>query len=162
MLNLAASVCIVLFGTMAGFFYAFSCTVMPGLDQTAPDQAVAAMQGINLAVRTPVFFVTFFLSPALGFIISALYYRGDQKMAAFYMAGASAIYLLFALVLTMQINVPMNEALAIISLDADRSAIWAEYSPEWTLWNHVRTAASALSALLACYALTVANKNAYS
>ncbi len=151
-MNALITLCIVLFGLMCGFFYAFSCTVMPGLDLTDPDAAVAAMQGINRAVRSPVFFVTFFLTPLFS-LAAALLLARKAPRAALFMGGAGAVYLGAALILTMQVNVPMNEALAQVKTDADMAAIWAAYSPDWTFWNHVRTAASVIAAALACGAL---------
>ena len=38
-------------GVMAGFFYAFSAVVMPGLSAADPAVAIEAMQAINAAVR---------------------------------------------------------------------------------------------------------------
>ena len=45
---------------MAGFFYAYSVSVMRGLDATEPLAAALAMRNINALIRTPVFFFGFF------------------------------------------------------------------------------------------------------
>lgn len=158
MLNISIAACTVMFGIMAGFFYAFSGTVMPGLNQISAGSAVKAMQGINFAVRTPHFFVLFFLTPVFSFAIAIVCWRSQLARAALLLAMAGGVYLVFGLILTMTINVPMNEALAIIPSGADSGAIWADYSPDWTFWNHVRTAGSAMSAMLACLALTATRR----
>ncbi|MEM7546008.1 MAG: anthrone oxygenase family protein [Pseudomonadota bacterium] len=152
-LNALTAMCIVLLATLAGFFYAFSGTVMPGFDLVAPSTAVEAMQGINVAVRSPHFFVLFFLTPVFCSATAALHLMRGQRRGATLLAIAAGIYLLAGLILTMAINVPMNEALAQIAGDADKAQVWAEYSPDWTFWNHIRTGASALSAFIACLAL---------
>jgi uncharacterized membrane protein len=50
----------------------------------------------------------------------------------------------------------MNEALAKMDTDASATQVYwtGTYLPRWTLWNTVRTGASALSALLLLVALT--------
>ena len=53
-------VCAVWVGVMAGFFFAFSFVVMPGLGAMEPLAALASMQAINLAVRNAVFALGFF------------------------------------------------------------------------------------------------------
>jgi uncharacterized membrane protein len=41
------------------------------------------------------------------------------------------------------INVPLNNALAAVDPSSpDAASLWARYLTDWTLWNHVRTAAS--------------------
>ena len=55
-LSIGAVLLCLLLGLMAGFFYAFSFTVMPGLDLLTGAAAMDAMRGINVAVRNPVFF----------------------------------------------------------------------------------------------------------
>ena len=142
---------IALFGLITGFFYAFSVTVMPGLDIVSPAAAIEAMQGINLAVRNPVFFITFFLTPVVALIAAACSWRMGSRRAAGVMTLAACLYVGLAMAPTTMINVPLNDALA--TLDAGGSEIWVDYSSPWTLSNHVRTAASLVSLLLAAWAL---------
>lgn len=127
------------FGLMAGFFFAYSVTVMHGLDDIPSDSAIAAMQGINRVVRNPVFFVAFFGTAAAPLAAGAFALYKRHTKEAVLMLSAGAIYVLGVVVLTAQIHVPMNNALALITLPANPD-IWAEYSAEWTLWNHVRGA----------------------
>ena len=64
-------------------------------------------------------------------------------------AVAAGLYLLGCIGVTMACNVPLNERLA--DVDADDSsahALWQHYLRRWTLWNHVRTIAPAIAALL--------------
>lgn len=51
----------------------------------------------------------------------------------------------------MLANVPMNEALASVSIPADAAAagaIWSDYSVEWQRWNIARTVVCAVVLLL--------------
>lgn len=150
---------LVLAGGIAGFFYAYSVSVMPGLDDAAPQVAIEAMQGINRVVRNPAFFVTFFLTPAVTALAAVFQFRARRRGAAGAMLLAVLVYLAGAFVPTLVVNVPMNEALADIKggdVVAGAGAIWADFSPRWTAWNDLRTAASAVSLLLIGLAIALA------
>ncbi|WP_376775300.1 MULTISPECIES: anthrone oxygenase family protein [Rhizobium] len=103
---------IVFSGAIFGFFYAWVCSTMWGLDRADPRVAIAAMQAMNASVRNAVFFPAFFLTPViLGLTVAATHFSG-RGAAAFWFCAAAAIYLVFGLMLTLMVNVPMNEALA--------------------------------------------------
>jgi uncharacterized membrane protein len=55
----------------------------------------------------------------------------------------SALYLVGTFLVTVALNVPMNDALEATEPD-DREAAdaWDDYLLRWTFWNHVRTAAA--------------------
>lgn len=140
---------LLLVGLMAGFFYAFSVCVMPGLDRIGPNAAIKAMQGINEAVQNPVFFITFFLTPVAAAISALVLWRSGSTAAAFWVAGGGLTCLLGALLLTAQVNVPMNNALALVDSTASNAeTIWREYSRRWTFWNSARTAVSTFAMLM--------------
>ncbi|MGB7287601.1 MAG: anthrone oxygenase family protein [Salaquimonas sp.] len=147
---------VVLFGLIAGFFYAYSVDVMRGLDLIIPGEAIHAMQGINTAVRNPVFFITFFMTPVVAIIAAVIFYFNGNSASALWLAAAAIIYLAAAFAPTAMINVPMNEALASLNIDAASSeakTIWADYSARWTFWNTVRTLASTISLAASAMAL---------
>lgn len=50
-------------GAIFGFFYAWVCSTMWGLDAIDPRVAIEAMKGMNASVRNAVFFPAFFLTP---------------------------------------------------------------------------------------------------
>ncbi len=67
----------------------------------------------------------------------------------------SALYLVGVFAVTAAANVPRNGALLRMDPDAPETAVyWRSYVREWTLWNHVRTVASAGAALSYLLALT--------
>jgi uncharacterized membrane protein len=67
----------------------------------------------------------------------------------------SALYLFGSFGLTMGANVPRNNALLKLEPGtAEADAYWPVYVREWTLWNHIRTIASAAASVL--YVLAVA------
>ncbi|WP_299838350.1 anthrone oxygenase family protein [uncultured Paracoccus sp.] len=138
-------------GAIFGFFYAWVSSTMWGLDAVDPRVAIAAMQAMNASVRNAVFAPAFFGTP-LVLLVTALANRRASGAAALAFAAAAVVYTLGGLILTLAVNVPMNEALAQVIIPEDRAeaaAIWAGYSPRWQLWNQIRTVASGLALLLA-------------
>lgn len=135
-------------GAIFGFFYAWVCSTMWGLDQADPRVAIAAMQAMNASVRNAVFFPAFFLTPIVLAVAAGAAYRSQFRSAAFCFAAAGLVYLVFGLFLTIGINVPMNEALATADIPKDVEAartVWQNYSPRWQFWNQTRTIASGVA-----------------
>ncbi|MGQ2902397.1 MAG: anthrone oxygenase family protein [Neoaquamicrobium sediminum] len=143
-------------GAIFGFFYAWVCSTMWGLDATDPRVAIAAMQAMNGSVRNAVFFPAFFLTPVVLAVTAAMFFLRGRKAPAGWFVAAALVYLVCGLLLTMSVNVPMNEALAVVAVPGDIEAartIWQDYSERWQFWNQVRTAASGLSLALAAIGL---------
>lgn len=125
---------LLLMGAIAGFFYAYWCSVMIGLDAAGPEAATAAMQGINRTVRNPMFAPAFF-GPLLVLpmaAVAALLTGG--RTAALWLAAAFVIYGAGGFLLTALVNVPMNNAFASAAPSA-----WPAYAEAWAFWNGVRT-----------------------
>ncbi|MEO3754500.1 anthrone oxygenase family protein [Streptomyces sp. B6B3] len=148
---LTATLTLLLTGLMAGVFFAFSVSVMLGLDAVDPGRAVAAMQSINDRIQNPVFLVAFVGVPvaagATGGLLLALGHRGAG--VAFLLAAG--VYVFGAFLPTMVVNVPMNDTLnAAGTPDSPEHAarLWADFSPRWTAWNTARAGFSSLSLLL--------------
>ena len=145
-----------------GFFYAWVCSTMWGLDAADPRVAIAAMQAMNASVRNIVFFPAFFLTPLARAITAALLARRQRGPAIAFAVGA-LIYLLGGLILTITINVPMNEALALTAIPDDAGAatdIWRAYSERWQFWNQTRTLASGLAFLAAAFGTFLIDRRA--
>ena len=152
----ATLVALLLSGAIFGFFYAWVCSTMWGLDGADPRVAIEAMRAMNASVRNAVFAPAFFgTAPALG-LAALLAWRTGARGAAGCLLAAGATYLLGGNVVTFAVNVPMNEALAAREVPSDPEAaarVWAEYSPRWQGWNQLRAAASGLALLLAALGL---------
>lgn len=152
MTRLFAFTALLFSGAIFGFFYAWICSTMWGLDALDPRIAIPAMQAMNASVRNAVFFPAFFLTPLFCALTVTCCYLGQNRPAMWAFSGAALTYALFGMLLTMAVNVPMNEALASLDVPQDRAeakAIWQAYSPRWQLFNILRTLASGL-ALLQC------------
>lgn len=128
-----------------GFFYAWVCSTMWGLDAADPRVAIKAMQAMNASVRNSVFAPAFFGTPFALALTAVLCFTRQHRKGAIAFALASALYLCLGLLLTVYVNVPMNEALAAVAVPDDvaaAGAIWQNYSGPWQFWNQVRTIAS--------------------
>jgi len=154
-------IALVLAGAMAGFFYAYSMSVMWALDAVDPKAAIASMQSINIVVRNAIFFPAFFGTPVVALVAAGLWWKLDAGLVALLLVLAAAVYLVGTFILTIVANVPMNEALAIATIPTDPEAartLWQNYSGPWTLWNHVRTVSSVATLGLIGWALYAAGQ----
>lgn len=157
--DVMAVVAVLFTGAIFGFFYAWVCSTMWGLDDLDPRVAIAAMQGMNASVRNAVFFPAFFLTPVVLGVVAVMLRRSGRRSAAFWFGAAAAVYLVGGLIVTMVVNVPMNEDLAAVSASLERAEadeFWRDYSGTWQVWNTVRTIASGLSLGLATYGVRAA------
>lgn len=144
-------------GAIFGFFYAWVCSTMWGLDAADPQVAIAAMQAMNASVRNAVFAPAFFGTPVV-LAVTALVLRNRSGSAALAFLMAGVIYAIGGIGVTMAVNVPMNEALAQVDPGVDSARVWAAYSGPWQFWNQLRMAVSGVALLLAgwgCWRLGV-------
>ena len=147
---------LLLCGAIFGFFYAWVCSTMWGLDTLEPNVAIMAMNAMNISVRNGVFMPAFFGTPVVLIATSVVAFLAGQRKVAMLIGAGGLMYIFGAFIPTASINVPMNIALEqynppLIAEDAD--AIWAEYSPRWQFWNTFRTIVSGITLLLVGFAL---------
>jgi uncharacterized membrane protein len=139
----------VLTGLMAGFFYAYACSVMVGLARTDDRTFVTTMQWINATVRNVGFAPAFFGS-LLCTVLAAVIMVATRRPGAGWVAGAALLYGA-AFVVTFALNVPLNEQLAAAGPPerADLAAARSAFEAPWVRWNLLRTvlATAALAAL---------------
>lgn len=150
-------------GAIFGFFYAWVCSTMWGLDATEPPVAITAMQAMNASVRNPVFFPAFFLTPLILAATSYVATAHQYKRSALLFGLAAGLYAVGAFLVTVTINVPMNEALAEVVVPTDTEtarAIWQDYSSSWQFWNTLRTVVSGASLLLTGLAIYLLDQDA--
>jgi len=141
-------------GLIAGVFFAFSTFVMKALAQQPPAQGIAAMKSINITVINPWFMTAFLGTAATCFFLAVSSLLKWHQPGAVYLLVGSLLYLVGTLGVTILCNVPLNEALAKVAPDSTEGAsLWASYLTNWTVWNHVRTAAAFAAAALFTIAL---------
>lgn len=135
---------IVAMALIAGFFYAYGCSVLLGLDDLSLADAVKTMQAINARVRNWMFAPSFFGALVLAALALAGFVMLRLWKASAWVLAALLLYGLGAFVVTLAISVPLNEQLARANpASPDIASVAAEYFAPWRLWNWVRTFASA-------------------
>jgi uncharacterized membrane protein len=127
-------------GLAAGAFAIFAHTIMPGLHNTDDRTFVSAFQAIDRAIINPWFMATAFAGPALLAVAATATNLGRSPLP--WVAVATGLFLI-AVVITMAINVPLNDALKAAG-DPDRIGDLARVRDEfnegrWVAWNLVRT-----------------------
>jgi uncharacterized membrane protein len=131
---------------VAGIFYAFSSFVMPALARIQNSEGIHAMNSINVTVITPSFMLLFMGSAVLGIVLGGWSLLSISQLDSQLVLLASLLYVVGCFGVTMLLNVPLNNQLAATSPTGGH-VFWQTYLKTWTLWNSVRTAASALAAI---------------
>jgi uncharacterized membrane protein len=137
----------VVMGLAAGFIFAYSSSVMPGLADSGDRVFVEAMQDINEATENPVFFAAYF--GAFLLTGAAAVMLGSQGGGpAFRWTIAALVLYGVALAVTIGVNVPLNDDLANAGNPdqiADLAAVRDDFEGPWVAWNIVRTVVSTLA-----------------
>ena len=138
------AVATVLMGLIAGFFYAYACSVMVGLAETDNRTFIHTMQSINATVRNAAFAPSFFGSLVVTGMATALYAKRRQDPVFRWVAAGLALYAI-AFVITFAISVPLNNDLAEAGhpdLIDNLGAVRESYEGPWVRFNVARTVAS--------------------
>ena len=134
---------------MAGLYFAFSNTIMSSLAKLEPAQGIAAMQSINRTIQNPLFFLLFVGTAASCALLLVFSLGKLPATNAVLMVSGAVMYLVGSLVVTGVFNIPLNNTLEVLAPNASGSANWwANFLATWTAWNHVRTVASVVAAIL--------------
>jgi len=145
-------------GLVAGVFGLYAHTIMRGLHKTDDRTFVTAFQQIDKAIINPVFMASFFGALFLSGAAALLYLRDDGSTVLPWVAAAFALYLV-AVVITMAVNVPLNDDIKnagdpdkIADLAAVRDAF---HESRWVAWNLVRTVTTTVAFGLLTWALVL-------
>jgi len=126
-------------GLIAGLFYAYSCSVLPGLARADDRTFVEGMRGINIAIINGWFFLSFIGTMVLMVVAAVLHFPEGSRAPLPWIIAAAVIYLLTSFVVTGVLNVPLNNQLeAAAASGTDFAAIRAQFEAPWLRWNLVR------------------------
>jgi uncharacterized membrane protein len=95
-------------GLMAGVFGLYANAIMPGLRQTDDRTCVGAFQSIDEAIVNPLFLATFVSALVATGLAAALHLRDHGRPALPWIVAAFILYLAVFIV-TIRINVPLND-----------------------------------------------------
>ncbi|MDA0159796.1 DUF1772 domain-containing protein [Solirubrobacter ginsenosidimutans] len=143
-------------GLATGAFALYAHTIMPGLKETDDRTFVAAFQSIDRAIINPWFMSSAFIGALLLTLAAVLTNLGRDPLP--WVAAALVLYLV-AVVTTLAVNVPLNDAIKAAG-DPDRIGDLAAvrerfHASRWAAWNLVRTLASAGAFVCLTWALVV-------
>jgi uncharacterized membrane protein len=143
-------------GLSAGAFALYAHTIMPGLHATDDRTFVAAFQQLDRAIINPWFMASAFLGPA---VLVALATATNLGRPALPWVGAALALYLVAVVVTLAVNVPLNDALKAAG-DPDRIRDLAAvrerfHEARWAAWNLLRVVTATTAFGLLAWALVV-------
>lgn len=143
-------------GLMAGVFFAYAIAVMPGLARTADRTFVGAFQAMDRAIINPLFLLIFIGALAVT-VLAAAAHLGEESRSAVPWILAAAVLYLAVFVITVRVNVPLNDALKAAG-DPDQIDVAATRErfreATWVRWNVVRTVLTTVA--LVCLAIALA------
>lgn len=145
-------------GMVAGAFVLYAHTVMPGLRETGDRTFVAAFQQIDRAIINPWFMITAFGGALVLTAAAALANRGTPAFG--WIAVALGLYLI-AVIVTVAVNVPLNDAIKAAGDPAriDVARVRAQFGEaRWAAWNLLRVATSVPAFGLLSWALVLAGR----
>jgi uncharacterized membrane protein len=149
LIPIVATTALLGFALIGGVFFAFSSFVMKALARVPSLEGIAAMQSINVVVINPAFLGAFLGTAVLSLgVVGLALVRWSHPSAMFFLGGA-VFYVVGTFLVTLFGNVPLNDQLAAVSAtDPASRDVWDHYLDRWTMWNHIRTVAAMVAALL--------------
>lgn len=151
----ALSVSTLLCALVAGFLFAFASVVMPGIQGFGDREYLLAFTAMDRVIqrKQPIFMLVW-LGSVLTLLVTVLLGLGQlQGLDLALLIFAGAIYLFGVQLPTATINVPLNNRLQKLDMnalgDAEIREARVRFEGRWSKWNRVRTIfAVSTSALL--------------
>ena len=143
---------IILLAAIFGFFYAYACSVMWGLDLAGGVAAIEAMNGINTVVRNAAFAPAFFGPIPVGLATIVVLWIAKLRLPTIWFSAAWLVYIFGGFLITAMGSVPMNRDLLATDIPSDlqlANDLWNTYSADWQRLNWARTFCSGLAFVLA-------------
>ena len=139
---------------VAGFVFAFACVTMPGIGTLGDREFLRGFQVMDRVIQdSQPLFVLVWAGSAVTILLSAVV--GFGRLAGFDRAlllVAVVVYLAGVQVPTLTINVPLNNRLQTLDLEAMNdealAAARGDFEPRWNRWNQIRTVLAALTSAL--------------
>lgn len=137
---------------VAGFLFAFAIVTMPGLKGLNDRDFIRAFQAIDGVIqnRQPIF-IAVWVGSVVALLLSVALASGVLGgYGRLLIISATLIYMLGVQLPTLIINVPLNNRLQLLQVDAVDAATQqiarSAFEPRWNRWNAVRTTFAILTA----------------
>ena len=129
---------VLLFGLMAGFFFAFSVDVAPAMTHLDAAAYITTQQWINSVVRNALFGGVYFGAVILPFGAALFAALGKKRRLALFWCVLGLTYFGLVFWVTRSINIPINNALASWN-PAAPPPDWTQLRNTWNQSNLLRT-----------------------
>jgi uncharacterized membrane protein len=142
-------------GLIAGTFVLYAHTVMPGLRATDDRTFVSAFQSMDRAIVNPWFMVTAFGGALVSSVAAAIANRGSTAFP--WVMAAVGLYVV-AVVITVAVNVPINDALKAAGDPAHIDVAQARAAfdeSRWAAWNLLRVVTTVPAFALLAWSLVL-------
>ena len=140
---------------VAGFLFAFAIVVMPGLRSLNDREFIRSFQVMDGIIQNnQPLFVLVWVGSVVALVTSAVFgFAQLDGVRRLFIIFAVLAYILGVQLPTITINVPLNNKLQALDVDAmnetTQKTARKNFEPRWNRWNSIRTAiASLVSALL--------------
>jgi len=147
-LGLATLLC----SLVAGFLFGFAVVVMPGIRKLGNREFLRAFQEMDGVIQRgqPLFglvWVGSVVAVIAALILGIVPLPGEERVA---LIIAAAVYLLGVQLPTFVFNIPLNNELQALDIDAAEESVCSSarerFEPRWNRWNVIRTALAAVVA----------------
>jgi uncharacterized membrane protein len=139
---------------VAGFLFAFAIVIMPGINNLNDKEFIRAFQVMDGVIQNnqPLFMLVW-LGSVLVLIIAAVLGIGQlDGVGRMLIISAALIYILGVQLPTITINIPLNNKIQTLNVDAvgeeSHKAARENFEPRWNRWNKNRTVLSSLVSVL--------------
>lgn len=151
---------VLLTALIAGLYYGWAVSVIPGIAKLSDGDYLRSMQSMNRAILNPWFFASF-MGTGLVLVITCFYSYSHFSSTSFYFFLAAALlYIIGSFGLTLACNVPLNEKLDAYNLssasEAELKQMRQVFEMPWNKYHLVRTITTI--ACLCCTILAIIKK----
>ena len=139
---------------VAGFVFAFAVVVMPGIGTLGDGEFLRAFQVMDRVIQNnqPVFLLVWMGSVIALLASAALGFGQLDGTGRLLIIVAVLVYLLGVQLPTVTINVPLNNTVQTLEIDAmdetAQAAARQDFEMRWNTWNSIRTVLASLVSVL--------------
>jgi uncharacterized membrane protein len=139
---------------VAGFLFAFAIVVMPGIRSLNDREFIRAFQVIDGVIQNnQPLFVLVWIGSVVALVTAAVFGFGQlDGVGRLLIIFATLAYLLGVQLPTITINIPLNNKLQTLDVDAmnetTQKAARKDFEPRWNRWNSIRTVIASLASAL--------------
>lgn len=140
---------------VAGLLFVFAIVVMPGISRLNDREFIRAFQVMDGVIQNnQPLFVLVWVGSVMALMTSAVFGIGQlDGVGRLLMIFAALAYILGVQLPTVTVNIPLNNKLQTMDVDAvnetTQKTARKEFEPRWNRWNSIRTVvASLVSGLL--------------